>query len=218
MTSLFSFPTLEELQDGLAAENRTHVYTRGQNPTVEALEQKLAQLERGEACKCFGSGMAAISAVMLGVLKAGDHILFVNQTYGPTIQLASRLADFGITHDILLDTDAASVEAAIKPNTRLMWLESPGTMTFYVLDLEAISAVARKYDIITCIDNSWATPLLQKPVELGVDIVIHTCSKYINGHSDLMAGAVITSETRMKEIFYRSYMLNGGIISPHDAW
>jgi cystathionine beta-lyase/cystathionine gamma-synthase len=218
MTSLFSFPTLEELQAGLAAENRTHVYTRGQNPTVEAAERKLAALERGEACKCFGSGMAAISSVMLGLLKSGDHILFVNQTYGPTLQLATRLQDFGITHDITLDIDASAVEAAIKANTKLIWLESPGTMTFRVLDLEAITRVAKARDITTCIDNSWATPLLQKPITLGVDVVVHTCSKYINGHSDLMAGAVITDAVRMKEIFYKSFMLNGGIMSPHDAW
>jgi cystathionine beta-lyase/cystathionine gamma-synthase len=218
MTSLFTFPTLEALQDGLANESTTHVYTRGQNPTVEVLERKLAQLERGEACKCFGSGMAAVSAVMLGVLQAGDHILFVNQTYGPTQQLAERLQGFGITHDLLLDVDAASVEAALRPNTRLVWLESPGTMTFRVLDLEAIAAVARRHGALTCIDNSWATPLLQKPITLGVDIVMHTGSKYLNGHSDLMAGAVISTAERMREIFYRSYLLNGGIQSPHDAW
>lgn len=218
MTSLFSFPTLEELQAGLAAEDTTHVYSRGQNPTVEALERKLATLERGDACKCFGSGMAAISATLLGVLRAGDHVLFVNQTYGPTLQLAARLADFGITHDVLLDIDIASVDAAIKPETKLIWVESPGTMTFRVLDLEAIASLARSRDVLTCIDNSWATPLLQKPITLGIDIVVHTGSKYINGHSDLMAGAVITTAARMKEIFYRAYLLIGGIMSPHDAW
>lgn len=218
MTSLFSFPTLEQLQEGLAAENRTHVYTRGQNPTVETAERKLAALERGEACKCFGSGMAAISAVMLGLLKSGDHILFVNQTYGPTLQLANQLTDFGIAHDILLDTGLDAIDAAIKPDTKLIWLESPGTMTFQVLDLPAIANLAQRRGILTCIDNSWATPLLQKPITHGIDIVVHTCSKYINGHSDLMAGAVITNETLMKQIFYRAYMLLGGILSPHDAW
>lgn len=218
MTSLFSFPTLESLQQGLANESTTHVYSRGQNPTVEVLERKLARLERGEACKCFGSGMGAVSAVMLGVLTAGDHVLFVNQTYGPTLQLAERLVAFGISHTVLLDIDAASVAAAMQPNTRLVWLESPGTMTFRVLDLVAVSAVAKSHGAITCIDNSWATPLLQKPILHGVDIVVHTASKYLNGHSDLMAGAVITTAERMREIFYRSYLLNGAVQSPHDAW
>lgn len=218
MTSLFAFPTLEALQEGLRNESTTHVYSRGLNPTVEVLERKLAKLERGEACKCFGSGMAAVSAVMLGVLRAGDHVLFVNHIYGPTLQLADHLATFGVTHDVLLDTDAASVAAALRPNTRLVWLESPGTMTFRVLDLEAVASVVRAHGALTCIDNSWATPLLQKPLTLGVDIVVHTASKYLNGHSDLMAGAVITTAERMREIFYRAYLLNGGIQSAHEAW
>ena len=218
MTSLFSFPDFQALVDGLAAEDRTHVYTRGQNPTVEAVENKLAALERGEACKVFGSGMAAISAVMLGTLKAGDHVLFVNNVYGPTLQLADRLRAFGIEHDITLDTNAEAVQQALKPNTRLIWLESPGTMMMGVLDLDAIAELARSRGIVTCIDNSWATPLLQKPITRGIDIVVHTCSKYLNGHSDLMAGAVITTAERMREIFYRSYLLLGGILGPMEAW
>lgn len=218
MTSLFSFPTLEALQQGLANESTTHVYSRGQNPTVEVLERKLARLERGEACKCFGSGMGAVSAVMLGLLRAGDHILFVNHTYGPTLQLAERLTEFGITHSVQLAVDPESVAAAMRPNTKLVWLESPGTMTFRVLDLDAIAAVAKQHGALTCIDNSWATPLLQKPITHGVDIVVHTGSKYLNGHSDLMAGAVITTAERMRDIFYRAYLLNGAVQSPHDAW
>jgi cystathionine beta-lyase/cystathionine gamma-synthase len=162
--------------------------------------------------------MAAVSAVMMGVLKAGDHILFVNQTYGPTLQLAQQLADFGITHDVQLDVDVDAVEASIRDNTRLIWLESPGTMTFKVLDLDALAALAKRRGVLTCIDNSWATPLLQKPIVHGVDIVMHTCSKYINGHSDLMAGAIITNAALMKQIFYRAYMLHGGIMSAHEAW
>jgi cystathionine beta-lyase/cystathionine gamma-synthase len=217
-TSLFTFPRFQALLDGLAAEDRTHVYTRGQNPTVEAVEHKLAALERGEACKCFASGMAAISAVLLGLLRSGDHVLFVNQTYGPTLQLARHLERFGIAHDLLLDVEPARVEAALRPETRLLWLESPGTMLLRMVDLPAIAALARGRGILTCIDNTWATPLLQKPIELGIDIVVHTCSKYIGGHSDVMAGAVISTAERMREIFYRAFLLNGGILGPVDAW
>jgi cystathionine beta-lyase/cystathionine gamma-synthase len=218
LTSLFAFPTLDALQDGLAREDETHVYTRGQNPTVEAAERKIAALERGEACKLFASGMAAISAVMVGVLEAGDHVLFVNQTYGPTLQLADELRRFGVSHDVVLDLAPAAIERALTPATRLIWLESPGTMTFRVMDVPAVTALARSRGVLTCLDNSWATPLYQKPLELGVDIVVHTCSKYLNGHSDLMAGAVVTTKARMREIFHRSFMLLGGILSPHDAW
>lgn len=217
-TSLFSFPTFDALIDGLAAEHRSHVYTRGQNPTVEAVEEKLAALERGEACKCFASGMAAISAVMLGTLRAGDHILFVNQVYGPTLQLAAHLRRFGVEHDIVLDGTPEAVERALRPNTRLLWLESPGTMLFRLLDLPALAQLALTRGILTCIDNSWATPLFQKPLTLGIDIVVHSGTKYLGGHSDLIAGAVISSAERMEELFYRAFLLNGGILAPFDAW
>lgn len=217
-TSTFTFPTFGDLIEGLSAEHRTAVYTRGLNPTVQAVERKLARLERGEACKCFGSGMAAISSVLLGLLESGDHVLFVNQTYGPTLQLAEHLRRFGIEHDQVLDLSAETVERALRPNTRLVWMESPGTMTLRVLDVPAIASLARERGIPTCIDNSWATPLFQKPLRLGVDIVVHTASKYLGGHSDVIAGAVISSAERMEQLFYRAFLLNGGILGPVDAW
>jgi cystathionine beta-lyase/cystathionine gamma-synthase len=217
-TSLFSFPDLQSLVSGLAAEHEAHVYTRGQNPTVELLERKLALLERGAACKCFASGMAAVSAVLLGLLRSGDHILFVNQTYGPTLQLAAHLRRFGIEHDLLLDLSADAVRAALRPSTRLVWLESPGTMLCRTLDIEAVAAIAHGHGARVCLDNSWATPLFQKPIPLGVDLVVHSASKYIGGHSDVLAGAVIGGEDLMHQIFERAFMLNGGILAPFDAW
>jgi cystathionine beta-lyase/cystathionine gamma-synthase len=217
-TSLFAYPDFPSLLDGLGAEHLHHVYTRGQNPTVEALERKLAALEGGEACKCFGSGMGAISAVLQGLLESGDHVLFVNHTYGPTLQLAMQLRRFGITHDLLLDLEPASVRHALRANTRLMWVESPGTMLFRVADIVALTEVAHQRGVTTCIDNSWATPLLQKPLAHGADIVVHSVSKYLAGHSDVMAGAVITSAALLQQIFYRAYMLNGAVLGPHDAW
>jgi cystathionine beta-lyase/cystathionine gamma-synthase len=217
-TSLFAYPTFAALIEGLKAEHSHTVYTRGQNPTVEAAERKLALLERGEACKCFASGMAAINAVMLGLLKSGDHILFVNQVYGPTLQLARHLERFGVSHDVQLDVDAASVERSVKPNTRIIWIESPGTMLFRVVDLAAMAAIGRARGILTCVDNSWATPLLQKPIELGIDFVVHSATKYLGGHSDLVGGALVGDSERMVEIFHRAFLLNGGILAPFDAW
>jgi cystathionine beta-lyase/cystathionine gamma-synthase len=217
-TSLFAFPELQALLDAFPAEDANYIYTRGQNPTVELLERKLARLERGEACKCFASGMAAVSAVMMATLQAGDHILFVNQTYGPTLQLAAELARFGIAHDIVLDTDVDSVGAALRAETKLVWLESPGTMLCRTLDIAGVAGLARERGAVTCLDNSWATPLLQKPLVYGVDIVIHSCTKYIGGHSDVVGGAVVTSAARMREIFRRAFMLHGGILAPFDAW
>lgn len=217
-TSLFSFPSFQALVDGLGAEHLNHVYSRGQNPTVEAVETKLARLERGESCKCFGSGMAAVSAVLLGLLKAGDHVLFVNHVYGPTLQLAAHLERFGIRHNVLLDPRPDAVRAAMRPETRLVWLESPGTMLFRVLDIPAVAEVARSRGALTCVDNSWATPLCQKPLTLGADIVVHSATKYLAGHSDVVAGAVISTAETMREIFYQAFMLNGGVLGPMDAW
>jgi len=217
-SSLFTFPTLGSLMEGLSAEHLTPVYSRGQNPTVEVLERKLAELERGEACKCFASGMGAVSAVMLGLLKSGDHVVLANNIYGPTLQLMGHLERFGIQHTYLPMADPDSVATMIRPETRLLWLESPGTQTFRMLDLPAMAQVARDRGVLTCIDNSWATPLLQKPLELGLDLVVHTASKYLGGHSDLMAGAVVGSADHLREIFYSAFLLNGGILGPEDAW
>lgn len=217
-TSLFTFPTFRALIEGLDAEHRTHVYSRGQNPTVGAFERKLADLEGGEGCKAFSSGMAAIAAVLFGTLRAGDHLLFVNDTYGPTLQLAAELGRFGVRHDVVLDLAPDAVRAALRPETRLVWLESPGTMLFRVADIAAVADIARSHGALCCIDNSWATPLLQKPLGLGVDLIVHTCTKYLAGHSDLVAGAVVGSSARVEELFYRAYLLLGGALAPASAW
>ncbi len=217
-TTLFAHASFDDLIEGLDAEHRHQVYSRGCNPTLEALESRIAALERGEACRCFASGMAAISSVFLGLLQAGDHVLFVNQTYGPTLELARHLERFGITHDLVLDLDLGAVTAALKPETRLLWLESPGTMLFRTLDVAGLAALARSRRIVTVLDNSWATPLFQKPLTLGVDLVVHACSKYLGGHSDVIAGAVVGSAAVLEHIFYRALLLNGGILAPFDAW
>jgi cystathionine beta-lyase/cystathionine gamma-synthase len=217
-TSLFAHSTADDLTAGLGAEHRSHVYTLGQNPTVESVESKIAQLERGEVCKVMASGMAAISAVFLGLLESGAHVLFVNNTYGPTLELAQRLRSFGVEHDVILTSDLDRIAAAMKPETRMVWMESPGTMLFRVVDIVGIAKLAREQGALSAIDNSWATPLFQKPLELGVDLVIHAATKYMGGHSDVIAGAVIGSAELMKKIFYNSYLLLGGAIGPFDAW
>jgi cystathionine beta-lyase/cystathionine gamma-synthase len=217
-TSLFAFPDVDTFIAAGAAENKHNVYSRGQNPTVEVLERKLAALERGEACKAFGSGMAAISAVIMGLLESGDHILFVNHTYGPAIQLARQLRRFGIDFSQTFDIGPDDVAKALHPNTKLVWIENPGTMMFRTLDLAAVADVARKHGAVSCVDNSWSSPVFQKPIEHGVDIVVHSATKYIGGHSDVVAGAVITTAQRMEQIFFRAYLLLGGILHPFDSW
>lgn len=217
-TSLFAQASAEGLNAGLDAEHRTHVYTLGQNPTVEAVENKLAQLEHAPACKLLASGMAAISATLLGLLESGTHILFVNNTYGPTLELAERLRHFGVESDIVLDTDLDRIAEAMKPETRMVWIESPGTMLFKVIDIAGIARLAKAKGALIAIDNSWATPLFQKPLDLGVDLVIHAATKYIGGHSDVIAGAIVGPADLLETIFYNSYLLLGGSIGPFDAW
>ncbi|GGE27107.1 hypothetical protein GCM10011391_01810 [Pullulanibacillus camelliae] len=179
-TSLFTFDSFESFTESQKQEREKYVYSRGVNPTVNLLEKKLAQLERGEQCKCFGSGMGAISAVFLSLLQSGDHVLFVNNIYGPTSQLLKHLEKFNIEHDVV-DHNLKNVESAIKDNTKIIYVESPGTMLMKVVDLKALATLAKSRGIITAIDNTWSTPLFQKPIELGIDLSIHSLTKYLGG-------------------------------------
>ncbi|MGE0533289.1 MAG: PLP-dependent aspartate aminotransferase family protein [Hyphomonadaceae bacterium] len=216
--SLFRQPSMERLLVGLSREDDHFIYSRGSNPTVAILEKTLAELERGEACKCFASGMGAISAVLFGLLEAGDHVLFVNDIYGPTIELAERLSRFGVDYSRTFATAAHEIVAAIRDQTRIIYIESPGSTLFGLAPIEAICNAAKLRGIVTVMDNTVATPLLQKPLSFGVDLVVHSCSKYIGGHSDVVGGAVVGSAALLHTIFYESYMLLGAAMAPFDAW
>lgn len=216
--SLFRQPDMETLYDGLAREHQVAVYSRGTNPTLAVLEDALATLERGEACRTFASGMGAIAATLSAFLEAGDHVLFAGTIYGPTIELAQRLEGFGVSWSATAASDCAGIAAAIRPATRVLYMESPGSTLFGLLPIAEIAALARDRGIVTMLDNSVATPLLQKPIELGVDLVLHSCSKYIGGHSDLIGGAVIGSAEHVERIFRRGLLLFGAAMAPFTAW
>jgi cystathionine beta-lyase/cystathionine gamma-synthase len=216
--SLFRKATMQDLHRDLGREHVACTYSRGSNPTVQALEHSLAALERGEACKAFASGMGAIGATLFALLKAGDHVLFVNDVYGPTLELARRLERFGVSHSQAFAGDVEAIAPLLRDETRLIYLESPGSMLFGLADLPGIAAMARERGILTAIDNTVATPLLQKPIELGIDLVIHSCSKYIGGHSDAIGGALIGSAELVERIFYDAYMLLGAVMPPFEAW
>lgn len=218
-TSLFVQKDYQSYCDDMQHEAERFIYSRGLNPTVQMVEEKLAKLERGEACRCFASGMGAISAALLANLRSQDHILFVNNIYGPALALVKQMASrYNISYDVVLDGDIDEIARHIRPTTRVIYTESPGTMTMNIVDLSAIAALAKARGITTMIDNTWATPLFQKPLTLGFDIVIHSCTKYLGGHSDLIAGAVITSHARMAEIRDFSHQLLGAVLSPFAAW
>ena len=216
--SLFRFETLEELFAAQEREHEVSVYSRGTNPTVRELETALATLERAEAAKCFASGMGAISATLFALLGQGDHVLFCGDIYGPTIEFAQRLETYGVAHSRCFATDIAGIEAALTPATRLIYFESPGSMRFELLPIEEICALAKGRGILTAIDNTVATPLLQKPLALGCDLALHSLTKYVGGHSDTLGGALAGSRELVETVFRKGYMLMGAAMAPFDAW
>lgn len=217
LNSLFSFKTIELLHSALADEKNAVIYTRGNNPTTMLAEQKIAALERAESAKLFSSGMAAISSVLFTLCASGSHVLCVNSIYGPTLKYLSYLKKFGITYTVLHEATRESVEAALQPTTTVLYCESPGTMTFRVLDLVMLVEIAQKRGITTVIDNTWATPLFQKPIEYGFDISIHSCTKYMGGHSDIVAGVVAGKKTIIERVFDEAFMQHGGVLGPFES-
>ncbi|HYF92737.1 MAG TPA: PLP-dependent aspartate aminotransferase family protein [Symbiobacteriaceae bacterium] len=218
-TSTFVFESYEALEEAFAHPDGHCIYTRGNNPTVRVAEEKIAALEGAEACRLFGSGMAAISSAILAFVNAGDHIVSLRTVYGPAYKfMAEWLPRFGVMTTFIDGTDPAEWAEACRPNTRLFYLESPSTMVFKLQDLPAVTAIARERSIRTIIDNSYCTMLLQRPLELGVDLCVYSATKYLNGHSDVVAGAAVGSRALIGQINKAEFPLLGGIIGPFEAW
>ena len=218
LTSSFYFDDFNEYAEATSNEFEHYVYTRGTNPTTELLEEKLAKMEEGERCKVFASGMGAISATFFTMLKANDHVIFVNTVYGTTVSLIRYMERYQISYDIVNSTDTDVILSYIKDETHIIYMESPSSQKFELIDLEAIAKVAKQKDIITVIDNTWATPIYQRPLVHGIDIVIHSCSKYIGGHSDIVAGAVISSKQTVELIEEKGFLYLGATCSPLNSY
>lgn len=217
-TSNFAFRTVAEMREKLTKELENPFYTRGYNPTVASLRKKLAALEGTEDALVFSSGSAAVAAAVMSVVKAGDHVVSVKKPYSWTSNLISKyLAKYGVTHTFVDGGEAANFEKAIQENTKLIYLESPNSLTFEMQDIEAVAKIAKAKGITTIIDNSYNSPLNQNPVKMGVDIVVHSGTKYISGHSDVVCGVVCTTHERIMKMFAEEYMTIGSIISPNDA-
>ncbi|RXZ77614.1 PLP-dependent transferase [Paenibacillaceae bacterium] len=217
-SSLFAFESYEQFDEAFSDLFGHHVYSRGNNPTVEYLENKLAELEGGEAARCFGSGMAAITASILSMVRHGDHIVCVSQVYGPTKEfLGSYLQRFGVETTFVDGSLPEAWRGAIRPNTKLFYLESPTTMMFELQDIAACAALAKSIGARTIIDGTWATPCFQKPLALGADLVVHSLTKYISGHSDCVGGVAIGSKSLISSLSKSEYMLFGGIMAPQIA-
>lgn len=217
-TSLFSFDTYEQFNLARRDEQENFVYSRGNNPTVRYLEDKLALLEHGERAKCFSSGMAAISAAIMSIVQQGDHVICTYQAYGPTREfLGVYLLKFGVETTFVDGSSLENWKRAVRPNTRLLYLESPTSMMFQLQDIRSCAALAQSIGAETILDNSWATPCHQNPLTMGVSLVVHSITKYISGHSDCVGGVVVGSHRFMDPLMSTEYMLFGGIMTPQTA-
>ncbi len=218
-TSNFAYKSVADFRKGLSDEYYTLIYSRGNNPTVDILRKKLAALDGAEDALVFGAGVAAIATPIISLLKSGDHVVSVAKPYSWTIKLFEKLLPkFGITTTFVDGTKSENFEKAITPNTKLFYLESPNTFTYELQDIEAVVAIAKKRSIVTMIDNSYCSPLNQQPHRMGVDLVAQSATKFIGGHSDVVAGVVTGSKAMIKKIFDAEFLNIGGNISPMNAW
>lgn len=218
--TLFTFKDWDAINAAFDDRINTSIYSRGRNPGVNIVEQKLAKLSGGEKARLFASGMAAITAAVMHFLNAGDHIIAIKNIYGPANNLISVYLKkkMGIETTFVSGNDLNEYEKAIRTNTKLIYLESPSTAIFSIQDIESICNLARSKEIKTIIDNTWASPIFQKPLKMGVDLEIHSCSKYIGGHSDVVAGLVIGNSDDIDSISVNEFELLGGKTAPIDAW
>jgi len=218
-TSNFAFPDVASLRTALLDEYETYVYSRGQNPTLTILRKKLAALDGAEDCLVFSSGMAAIFCAVLANIRQGDHIVSVAKPYSWTNKLFSILLQrFGVTTTMVDGTQIENFENAIQPNTKIIYLESPNSFTFELQDLKAVAALGKSGGILTMVDNSYCSPLYQQPIAMGIDITLQTASKYIGGHSDLLAGVLCGAGEQIKRIFSLDMLTIGSVIPPFHAW
>ena len=202
-----------------AGEKEAYVYSRWSNPTVATLERRVAAIEHGEAALATASGMAAISTAVLGLVSAGDHIVSARAIYPSSVHLfTTQLQALGIETTFVDGTDPASFEAAIRPNTNLFYLETPGNPILALCDLQAIGAIARRAGIATICDNTFATPINQRPLELGIDTVVHSATKYFCGHGDAVGGLVIGTKAFVQRCATEPMRYFGGIMAPFNAY
>jgi cystathionine beta-lyase len=198
--------------------NKGYDYARSNNPTREVLEHVIARLEGGAGASAFASGLAAIDAVVK-LLQSGDEILAVDDIYGGAFRLFTQIyAKFGITVNYVDTTDIVNVLDAITPKTKLIWLEMPTNPTLKISDIEAIAKIAKQHKVLLCVDNTFASPALQQPLKLGADLVVHSATKYLGGHSDLIAGIVVASTKALRDQIKFIQNASGAILSPHDSW
>lgn len=215
MTPIYQTSTYVQASPGV---NKGYEYARTANPTRTQLQDALAALENGKHGVVFSSGMGAVDAV-IKLLNAGDHVIAVNDIYGGSYRLFTKtFARLGIEFSFVSFTDAANVEAAIKPNTKLLWIETPTNPLLQIADIELYASLAKKHGLISVVDNTFASPYLQNPLDLGADIVMHSMTKYLGGHSDVVAGGLITNDDKLAEDLKFNQKSTGATPGPQDCF
>lgn len=218
-TSTFSFRDADHGARCFSGEEKGYIYTRLGNPNIEELEVTVAQLENGCGGVATSSGMAAVNTVYMALLGQGDHMISHNAVYGPSRGVMEKLfPKWGVESTYVDATHIAEIEKAIQPNTKLLYLETPANPTIGITDLVAACELAHKHNILVCVDNTFCSPYIQRPLDLGADIVLHSMTKFINGHADIVGGMVVAKDPKIySELRY--VMMNVGFnMDPHQAW
>lgn len=220
MTSTFTFDSTKDVQKVMNFESDDYVYTRGNNPTLRLLENRMAELEGGAGAVAFASGMAAISSVLFSLLKPGDKVIGHRTLYGSThTVLTQLLPKYGVEGAIVNLTNIDELELAIDDQVKVIYFETPSNPNLEIVDIRAVCEIAHKHDIKVVIDNTFATPFLQRPLELGADVVVHSATKYICGHGDVVAGIAVAKEIDYVHQLKFEYMCEfGGAMSPFNGW
>jgi len=218
-TSTFSFRNADHGADLFSGKKKGFIYTRIGNPTIEALEKKLAELENGFKGIAFSSGMAAVSDVYMTVLSKSDHMISTSAVYGPSrCLMQTRFAKFGVDSSYVDTSDPDQIIRNIRPNTKLLYIETPANPTITLTDIKKAAEIAHEHGIIVAVDNTFCSPYLQKPLDLGADIVLHSLTKFINGHADIVGGIVIAKSEELYNELRKTMVYTGANMDPHQAF
>ncbi len=218
-TSTFSFKSSKQGADLFAGKEKGYIYTRIGNPTINALENKLAELENGYGGIALSSGMAAVSAVYMTILSQGGHMISTSAVYGPSrCLMEDHFSKFGVEYSYIDTSNLEDLANTIRPNTKLLYIETPANPTIVLTDIKKVSKIAHAHDIIVVVDNTFCSPYLQKPLDLGADVVLHSLTKFINGHADIVGGALIAKSKELYNQLRKTMVYTGGNMDPHQAY
>ena len=218
-TSTFKFESVEQGASLFKGEGCGYIYTRLENPTIEAMEKAVAELEGGHKALGCASGMAAISTIFFTLLKSGDHVVCSKFVYGPTLTLLQNiLGEFGVESTFVDTAFPEEIEKAMKPNTKVVYVETPGNPTLAITDLEAASKIAHAHGALVVVDNTFMSPALQQPFKFGIDVILHSMTKFLNGHADVIAGIIVVKDEEMFQKMRKVLNQTGGVIDPFNSF